>query len=51
LDPDHVSEKILQSAASRKPELVLPWKAKWLAAIAPIWPSLADRILQGYTKG
>jgi uncharacterized protein len=50
LDPSILAEKILVCASQRKSELVLPAKAKLLAAIASIWPSLADRILSKYLR-
>jgi uncharacterized protein len=48
LDPIMVSQRILTAASRRQSELVLPSKAKYLAALAPLWPSLADRILSRY---
>jgi short-subunit dehydrogenase len=50
IDPDMLCSMILNAAAQRKKELIYPSKAKWLAAIAPIWPSLADRILKRYLR-
>jgi len=46
LDPEKLCDKILEAASQRRKELVCPAKAKWLAAIMPIWPNLADRILR-----
>ena len=50
IDPKKLSEMILDAAGQRRKELVYPGKARWLASLAPIWPNLADRILQRYTK-
>jgi len=50
IDPVALSEKILRAADRRQLELVVPWKAKWLAAVAAIWPSLSDKILQSVTR-
>jgi short-subunit dehydrogenase len=46
LDPVWLSEKILAAAADRKPELVVPSKVRWLAAIAQLAPSWGDWILR-----
>jgi short-subunit dehydrogenase len=48
LDPQMVSQRILAAANARKREIVMPGKAKFLAALAPLWPSMADRILRSY---
>jgi short-subunit dehydrogenase len=46
LDPLWLSEKILAAAADRKPELVVPSKVRWLAAIAQLAPRWGDWILR-----
>jgi len=46
LNPVELSRKILASAHAKDLELVLPSKAKWLAALMPLWPSWADRLLR-----
>jgi uncharacterized protein len=46
LNPIELSQRILRAAENRELELVLPGKAKWLAALMPLWPSWADRILR-----
>jgi hypothetical protein len=46
LNPIELSQRILRAAEHRELELVLPGKAKWLAALMPLWPSWADRILR-----
>ncbi|MEQ1830746.1 MAG: SDR family oxidoreductase [Pirellula sp.] len=48
LDPVILSDQILEAAFRRQRELVRPWKAKILAAIYPLWPTLSDRILKNY---
>jgi uncharacterized protein len=50
LDPEWLSEAILQSAFRKDLQLVLPTKAKWLAAIRAIWPWLGDQILKRNLK-
>lgn len=47
-DPKMLCQKILDAAHRRQKELVTPRKAAWLAAIANLWPSLADWILRKY---
>ena len=42
IDPQWLAAKILNACERRKPELVLPAKAKLLFAIAQIWPALGD---------
>ncbi len=46
LNPERLSRQILAAAHSRELELVLPAKARWLAALMPLWPSWADRLLR-----
>ena len=46
LNPESLSRQILAAAHSKELELVLPSKAKWLAALMPLWPSWADRLLR-----
>ena len=48
IDPKVLCQKILDAAHRRKKELVVPIKAAWLAAVANIWPNLADWILRKY---
>ena len=50
IDPKNLCEAILNAAHRRKKELVCPRKAAWLAAIANLFPSLADWILRKYIK-
>jgi short-subunit dehydrogenase len=46
LDPNWLSQKILQAAFDRKSELIVPTKARLLALMMAIWPRLADRIIR-----
>jgi NAD(P)-dependent dehydrogenase (short-subunit alcohol dehydrogenase family) len=50
IDPLTLSKQILAACESRQPELVVPAKTKLLFALAQVWPSLADRILQKKTS-
>ena len=50
IDPKILCQKILDAAHRRQKELVHPVKAAWLAAIASLWPSLADWILKKYIR-
>jgi short-subunit dehydrogenase len=50
LDPVVLSKKILTACESRQPELVVPAKTKLLFALAQLWPTFADRILQKKTS-
>jgi NAD(P)-dependent dehydrogenase (short-subunit alcohol dehydrogenase family) len=45
IDPDDLARRIVRACERRQPELIVPGKAKWLFALAQLWPSLADRIL------
>ncbi|MBM4088417.1 MAG: SDR family NAD(P)-dependent oxidoreductase [Planctomycetes bacterium] len=49
LDPNYVARRILRACERRQPELVIPAKARILAAIAQLWPSLGDRIIRKMT--
>lgn len=51
LDPLSLSRRILAAVDSKELELVLPSKAKWLAALMPLWPSWADRLLRNSMRG
>jgi len=50
LNPVKLAKQILDHAEKRTPELVVPSKAKWLAAIVPLSSWLADRILSKFLK-
>ena len=46
IDPRHVALKILQACERRKPELILPGKARWLAIISQLSPTWGDWLLR-----
>jgi hypothetical protein len=46
IDPDRLAEVILNSAAARKPELVVPAKARLLFAVSQLSPSWGDWLLR-----
>ena len=50
LDPDHLTRRILQACEGRRPELVIPAKARLLAAIGQLWPTLGDKIIKKMTS-
>lgn len=50
LDPVKLAKNILDHAEKRTPELVVPSKARWLAAIVPLSSWLSDRILSKFLK-
>ncbi len=46
LNPKTLSEQILDAAAGRQSELIVPGKARWLAALMPTWPRFADKVVR-----
>ena len=46
IDPNWLAAKILKYCEKRKPELVVPGKARFLFAIAQLFPSLGDWIVR-----
>lgn len=50
IDPDSLAQKILQACERRQAELIVPARAKWLFAIAQLWPALGDWIVLRMTK-
>ena len=50
LDPDELARRILRACERRVPELVIPAKARLLAAILQLWPSWGDRIIARMTR-
>lgn len=50
IEPDWLAEQIVQACRRRQPELVVPAKVRWLAAIAQLWPRLADSIARRSRK-
>jgi len=49
IDPDLLARRILVACERRKPELVIPGKARLLFAISQLWPSLGDWIVKRFT--
>ena len=49
IDPQRLAAKILNVCERRKPELVVPAKAKLLFAVAQLWPTLGDWLVRKYT--
>ncbi len=45
IQPGVLAAKIMTACEQRKPELILPRKARWLFALSQLWPSLGDRII------
>jgi short-subunit dehydrogenase len=45
IPPEELARRILRACERRQAELIVPSKARWLFAIAQLWPSLADGIL------
>lgn len=50
LEPVGLANRILRDASSKRCEVVIPTKAKWLAAITSLWPALGDWILVKFLK-
>lgn len=50
IDPTQLARRILAACEGRRPELVVPAKTKFLFALAQIWPTLSDWILQKKTS-
>lgn len=45
ISPESLAQRILAAVQSREWEIVVPSKARWLAALMALWPSWADSIL------
>ena len=43
--PQRLAAQILRDCERRRPELIIPGKARWLFAISQLWPSVGDRII------
>ena len=50
IDPAWLAQKTLSACERRKPELVVPGKARLLFAISALWPGLGDKIVRRKTK-
>jgi len=44
--PQKLAAAILSACERRRPELVLPAKARWLFAVSQLWPALGDWIVR-----
>ncbi|MCA9187885.1 MAG: SDR family NAD(P)-dependent oxidoreductase, partial [Planctomycetales bacterium] len=44
-DPQRLARKLLRGCERRLPEIVVPAKARWLFAIAQLWPRVGDWLL------
>ncbi len=49
IPPETLARKILTACEKRRPELVVPGKAKILFALSQIWPGLGDWIVRRKT--
>jgi NAD(P)-dependent dehydrogenase (short-subunit alcohol dehydrogenase family) len=50
IDPEWLADRILRSCERRRPELVVPARARLLFAISQLWPSLGDWLVTRMTK-
>ena len=50
LKPDYLALRVVRACHRRQPELVVPGKARWLFAIAQLWPSIGDKLLKKMTS-
>ncbi len=51
IDPEWLAAAILKACERRKPELIVPRKARLLFAISQLWPKWGDRIILKKTGG
>jgi len=49
IDPDWLAQRIVAACEKRRPELIVPAKARLLFALAQLAPTLGDRILRAMT--
>jgi short-subunit dehydrogenase len=49
IDPADLARRIVRACQRRQPELIVPAKARFLFAIAQLWPTLGDRLLLKFT--
>ncbi len=50
IEPAKLADQVLTACERRRPELIVPGKARWLFAISQLWPAWGDRILRGKTS-
>lgn len=46
IDPDWLANRIRRACERREPELVVPVRARWLAALCQLFPAWGDRIVR-----
>ncbi len=46
IQADRLAQQILRACQRRKPELVVPGRARWIFAISQLWPSFGDWIIR-----
>lgn len=49
LDPDLLARRIVRACEKRQPELVIPWRARALASLSQLFPTLGDKIIRKMT--
>lgn len=49
IDPTSLARQIFLACERRQPELIVPWKAKWLFALSQLWPSWGDWLIRKMT--
>ncbi len=49
IDPADLAAQILSACERRRPEIVIPAKARLVFALAQLWPSLGDYLLRKFT--
>jgi short-subunit dehydrogenase len=49
IDPAELAQRILTACERRRPEIVMPAKARLVFAVAQLWPSLGDYLLRKFT--
>jgi len=50
ISPERLARQVIRACEKRQPELVVPAHARWLFAIAQLWPSWGDWIVKRYVK-
>lgn len=51
ISPDALALRILEACRRRRPEIVIPGKARLLFALCQLFPSLGDRLIRWSTRG
>jgi short-subunit dehydrogenase len=46
IDPDRLARLILRACERRQAELIVPWRAKLVIALAQLWPELGDWLIR-----